>query len=64
MAAMIALPLGTAAQSSAMEEAMYSSGKINVVFAVVLVMLIVIVVYLGLLDRRLRKVEQQENAEK
>lgn len=62
--AMMALPLLGFAQSGSMEETMYSSGKINVVFAVVVVMLLVIVVYLILLDKRLRKIEQQENTEK
>lgn len=61
---MMCAPYLAQAQSSALEETMYSSGKINVVFAVVVVMLVVIMIYLGLLDKRLRKMEQQENTEK
>lgn len=45
------------------EETMYSSGKINVVVAVVGVILIGIFIYLGLLDRRLRKIEDEQSAD-
>lgn len=45
------------------EETMYASGKINVVVAVVAVILLGIFVYLAILDKRLRKIEDQQSAE-
>ncbi len=41
------------------EETMYSSGKIYVVVAVVVVVLIGIFTYLILMDKRLKKLEEQ-----
>lgn len=42
------------------EETMYASGKINVVVAVVLVILLGLFGYLIWLDRRLRKIEEEQ----
>jgi uncharacterized membrane protein YdbT with pleckstrin-like domain len=45
---------------SAMENTMYASGKIYVVVAVMVAMLMVLIAYLVRIDRRLTKLEQQE----
>lgn len=42
-----------------LEETMYASGKINVVMAVVGVLLVGMFVFLFLMERRLRKLEQK-----
>jgi uncharacterized membrane protein YhaH (DUF805 family) len=63
-AAWMAMPLLASAQNTALEESMYADGKFNVVFAIVFVMLAVMLVYLALLDRRLRKFEKEENTHK
>ncbi len=46
------------AQTSSMEDYMYSSGKINVVIAVVLIILILLFIYLFRLDKKVRKLEE------
>lgn len=45
------------------EETMYASGKINVVVAVVAVILLGIFIYLALLDKRLRKIEDEQSSD-
>ncbi len=57
-------PTYALAQKSSMEETMYAHGKINVTYAVVLVMLLIMLGYLVILDRRLRKLENEENLDK
>jgi uncharacterized membrane protein len=57
-------PYGAFAQGSALDEVMMESGKFNVVFTVVVVLIVVLLIYLVLLDRRLRKLEQQEKIQK
>ncbi len=42
-----------------LEETMFASGKINVVLAVVGVIFVGIVVYLFIMDKRLRKLEKK-----
>lgn len=46
------------AQESGMEEYMYSSGKINVVIAVVLIILAMLFIYLFRLDRKVKELEE------
>lgn len=48
------------AAETAFEETMYSSGKIYVVLAVVLVILLGIFAYMVWFDRRLRKMEDEQ----
>lgn len=57
-------PYRSIAQGNALDEVMLESGKFNVVFTVVVVLIVVLLVYLVLLDRRLRKLEQQEKIQK
>ncbi len=44
-----------------MADAMRASGKIYVVVAVVLVIFILFVLYMALIDRKIRKIEQERN---
>lgn len=53
---LLASPL-FAQTTSSMEEFMYSSGKINVVIAVILAILLLIIFYLIRLDRRIKRME-------
>ncbi len=48
------------AQQSAMEEFMYSSGKINVVIAIVLVIFLLIFLYLFRMDKRVKQLEKED----
>jgi uncharacterized membrane protein YphA (DoxX/SURF4 family) len=54
-------PFAASGQGTAMEETMYAAGKYNVTIVVVFVMLATIIGYLVWLDRRLRKLEKEEN---
>lgn len=59
-----AIPLRVMAAENWLNETMYSSGKINVVVGVVAVVLAGIFLYLIWLDRRLRRLEEEnQNAE-
>jgi CcmD family protein len=49
--------------SSWLENTMYSSGKINVVVAVVAAVFVMITIYLISLDKKLKKLEQSEKIE-
>ena len=51
------LSIGMSAQS--MEEFMYSSGKINVVIAVILIILTLIFLYLFRMDKRIKRMENE-----
>jgi CcmD family protein len=53
------LPARLLAAENWLNETMYSSGKINVVVGVVAVVLAGIFLYLILLDRRLRRLEEE-----
>ena len=46
------------AQSSGMEDYMYSSGKINVVIAVILIILLMLFIYLFRLDKKVKEMEK------
>jgi CcmD family protein len=46
-----------------LENTMFSSGKINVVVGVIAAVFVFIVVYLVSLDRKLRKIEKEEEVE-
>lgn len=48
-------------QAAGLDESMHASGKINVVFGVVLLIFAVIVVYLFLLDRKVKRIERDLN---
>ena len=50
--------LAIAQGSSGMEDLMYSSGKINVVIAVVLIILILLFIYLFRLDKKVKDLEK------
>lgn len=52
------------AGESGLEEVMQRSGKLNVVFAVVLMMVVVMIGFLVYLDRRVARMERQENIKK
>jgi len=56
------LSASSAAQSGTdwLENTMFSSGKINVVIAVVSIVFILIVVYLISIDRKLKKLEKSD----
>jgi CcmD family protein len=58
---MVILPVLAQAQSGSdwLENTMFASGKINVVVAVVAVVFVIIVVYLISIDRKLKKLEEQ-----
>lgn len=44
-----------------LENTMFQSGKINVVIAVVAVLLIILFIYLFSIDRKLKKIEEENN---
>jgi len=44
-----------------LENTMFQSGKINVVIAVVAVILIILFIYLFSIDRKLKKIEEENN---
>lgn len=44
-----------------LENTMFQSGKINVVVAVVAILLIILFVYLFNIDRKLKKIEEENN---
>jgi CcmD family protein len=54
-------PLQTFASDVWFEETMYSSGKIYVVTAVFAVVLLGIFIYLVMIDRKLKKLEEENN---
>jgi CcmD family protein len=54
-------PLQTFASDAWFEETMYSSGKIYVVTAVFAVVLLGIFIYLIMIDRKLKKLEEENN---
>lgn len=60
----VAIPSRVMASENWLNETMYSSGKINVVLGVVAVVLAGIFLYLIALDRRLRRLEDEnQNSE-
>ncbi len=44
-----------------LENTMFQSGKINVVVAVVAILLIILFIYLFSIDRKLKKIEEENN---
>ncbi len=50
--------LAIAQGNSGMEDYMYSSGKINVVIAVVLIILVLLFIYLFRLDKKVKDLEE------
>jgi len=44
-----------------LENTMFQSGKINVVVAVVAILIIILFVYLFYIDRKLKKIEEENN---
>jgi hypothetical protein len=48
------------AQSNTMEEVMYSSGKIYVVIAVILIILAGLFIYLFRMEKRIKQLEEEE----
>ncbi len=62
--ALLLLPAALLAQGESGAEWMYEAGKINVVFVVVAVMLLALLLYLLMMDRRLRKLENEEKLSK
>jgi CcmD family protein len=44
-----------------LENTMFQSGKINVVVAVVAILIIILFVYLFSIDRKLKKIEEENN---
>lgn len=59
--AVLVSPLQTFASDTWFEETMYSSGKIYVVTAVFAVVLLGIFIYLIMIDRKLKKLEEENN---
>lgn len=59
--AVLVSPLQTFASDAWFEETMYSSGKIYVVTAVFAVVLLGIFIYLIMIDRKLKKLEEENN---
>jgi CcmD family protein len=59
--AVLVSPLQTFASDAWFEETMYSSGKIYVVTAVFAVVLLGIFIYLVMIDRKLKKLEEENN---
>lgn len=54
------LSLPMSAQQSSMEEFMYSSGKMHVVIAIVLIILSLLFVYLFRLDKKVKRMEEEK----
>jgi len=48
-------------QADWLENTMFQSGKINVVVAVVAILIIILFVYLFTIDRKLKKIEEENN---
>lgn len=49
--------------TSWLENTMFSSGKINVVIAVICTVFVLVLIYLISLDRKLKKIEEREQKE-
>lgn len=55
---------GASAQDAEMADVMRSNGKIYVVLGIVLIVLVGLITYLFLLDRKITRVERQLNSKK